>query len=147
MKNKSQVQEWFKYAKFDFDTVNHLYKYMRPQPLEIICYHSQQAAEKLLKALLTAKDISFNKSHDLTYLFDLYGDTSTESSKIYEACARLTPYGVSVRYPGGKNIVENDTKIAIQDMNIVKNWVSKEITLMQTLENKQKEKNEIELGR
>ena len=49
MKNKSQVQEWFKYAKFDFDTVNHLYKYMRPQPLEIICYHSQQAAEKLLK--------------------------------------------------------------------------------------------------
>lgn len=58
---------------------------MRPQPLEIICYHSQQVAEKLLKALLTAKDISFNKSHDLTYLFDLYGDTSTESSKIYQA--------------------------------------------------------------
>ena len=38
-------------AQKDYDVAKHLYDIFRPMPLEIICYQSQQAGEKALKAL------------------------------------------------------------------------------------------------
>lgn len=38
---------------------------------EIIGFHAQQASEKLLKALLMAKNIPYRKTHDLRELIDL----------------------------------------------------------------------------
>ena len=40
------VAEWFKYADMDFAAAEHMLT-LHPQPLEIICFHCQQAAEKI----------------------------------------------------------------------------------------------------
>ena len=40
--------EWAQFARSDMDTAIHLFNTMRPMPLEIICYHCQQAVEKML---------------------------------------------------------------------------------------------------
>lgn len=103
-------------------------------PVEIVCYHCKQAAEKLLKGLLTAKELQFDKKHDLTYLFDLLDYKEPNNTIIFEACARLTPYGVSIRYPGAKEISREEMTLAISDMNKIGSFVKKEILKIQNLE-------------
>ncbi len=51
MSNKDIALEWFKIAESDLASANFLRK-MHPPPLENICYHCQQAAEKFLKGYL-----------------------------------------------------------------------------------------------
>lgn len=135
------INEWFRLSKHDSDTVNYLYKNMPSAPVEIVCYHCQQAAEKLLKGLLTAKEIQFDKKHDLTYLFDLLDYKEKDATVVFEACARLTPYGVSVRYPGAKEISKEEMALAVSDMNKVGSFVRKEILKIQNFE-KTNQKNQ-----
>jgi len=49
--DKLIVDEWLKFAENDLTAV-HILSAHHPMQLEIICYHSQQAAEKALKAYL-----------------------------------------------------------------------------------------------
>jgi len=39
--------------------------------LDTLCFHRQQAAEKLLKAALSSLDLSYPLTHDLEALLDL----------------------------------------------------------------------------
>ena len=43
--------EWLEFAKMDLGAAEYLLT-MHPLPVEIICYHCEQAAEKFLKAVL-----------------------------------------------------------------------------------------------
>ena len=45
------VAEWLRFVKMDQNTACHLFESMHPQPLEIICFHCQQAAEKAINNL------------------------------------------------------------------------------------------------
>ena len=45
---------WLSFAKTDLGVANYLNENYHPKPLEIICYHCQQAAEKAIKALIVA---------------------------------------------------------------------------------------------
>ena len=49
-------KEWLEFAAMDLTPHSSLLG-MRPVPVEIICYHCEQAAEKLLKAVLVAADV------------------------------------------------------------------------------------------
>ena len=51
MGNNDLFHEWMKYAVADFTAATHLTSH-HPVQLEIVCYHSQQAGEKALKAIL-----------------------------------------------------------------------------------------------
>ena len=57
--------EWLDFAYMDLSAAEHLLT-MRPLPVEIICYHCEQAAEKFLKATLVQFDREPPKTHDLT---------------------------------------------------------------------------------
>lgn len=45
---KTVTNEWFIYVQMDYNSADYLQN-MYPMPIEIICYHCQQCAEKLLK--------------------------------------------------------------------------------------------------
>ena len=45
------VQRWLDFAENDLAVAKHLLETFHPKPLEIICYHCQQAAEKAIKAV------------------------------------------------------------------------------------------------
>jgi len=64
------VQLWIEKAKEDWGTVEIL-RESEYCPKGVICFHCQQYAEKLLKALLTASGIEFPKTHDLRRLIQL----------------------------------------------------------------------------
>ena len=44
-----QVREWYEMAAADLGGAKHLDATYYPKPLELICYHCQQAAEKAIK--------------------------------------------------------------------------------------------------
>lgn len=56
MDNKTGAQEWFDLAVMDMRSAEYLTN-MKPVPIEIICYHCQQSAEKYLKGYLVKKEV------------------------------------------------------------------------------------------
>ena len=107
------VAEWLKYAEMDFVTAEHLLT-LRPLPLEIICYHCQQAAEKYLKGYLVFKGaVEPPKTHDLVLLRIDSMETDIRFDSISRACEVLTRYGVQPRYPNEMEITESDMQKAL----------------------------------
>ena len=127
MKNESDVKEWVCYADMDVLSANHLNEIQYRKPREIICYHCQQAAEKMLKALILAYDGDLQKTHDLGLLADELSEFITFSEKVLNSVDALTPYGVKIRYPQELNIEETHVAKAILDMKIVYDFVKNKI--------------------
>ncbi len=46
------AKEWLSFAASDLGVAEHLFKTYYPKPLEIICFHCQQASEKAVKAII-----------------------------------------------------------------------------------------------
>ncbi|MGO8989758.1 MAG: HEPN domain-containing protein [bacterium] len=93
------TREWVRKAEIDFKTAAHLSQ-GGPDFAEGVAFHSQQTAEKYLKALLVWHQIEFQKTHDIEALLKLVGKVDDRLPKILQDTAILTPYGVDYRYPG-----------------------------------------------
>ncbi|MBI4023486.1 MAG: HEPN domain-containing protein [Verrucomicrobia bacterium] len=63
-----------------------------------IGFHCQQAAEKLLKALLSQKEIRFQKTHDLQELMTLLVKAGSPLPESLSRVDEWTPYAVEWRY-------------------------------------------------
>lgn len=90
--------EWLDLAEMDLGAAEYLLG-MRPVPVEIICYHCEQAAEKMLKGTLAQFGMEPPKTHDLIQLCKLCMERDPQFEQLADACVELTPYGVQVRYP------------------------------------------------
>lgn len=122
MADKSPYIEWKQFAKMDFDAAKHLNSTMYPKPLEIICYHCQQAAEKLLKAVIISNGGAIEKTHDLGLLAEHCAKYVSVSDDIYDSCDNLTPYGVKIRYPDELYLEEHHVVSALADTQSVFDW-------------------------
>ena len=108
------IAEWFQIADSDLASAEYLHG-MRPQPLEIICYHCQQSAEKYLKGYLIYKGITDPpKIHELNRLCEMCSDFEPSFCDIDKACAVLTRYAVQPRYPHELGITEYDMLKALE---------------------------------
>jgi HEPN domain-containing protein len=58
----------------------------------------KQASEKLLKALLMAKNIPYRRTHDLRELIDLIRDNDIEFPESLMEIRTLSPFAVEFRY-------------------------------------------------
>lgn len=95
MKNESDVKEWVRYANMDVLSANHLNEIQYPKPLEIICYHCQQAAEKMLKALLLKirypQELNIKEYHVVKALSDMktiYDFVTNKINELQAPCNR-----------------------------------------------------------
>ena len=93
------TREWVWKAESDFKTAGHLCQ-GGPDFAEGAAFHSQQSAEKYLKAFLVWHQIEFPKTHDIEALFRLAGKADDKIPEILREAVILTPYGVDYRYPG-----------------------------------------------
>lgn len=93
------VSEWTLKAEHDLGTAETLIKHS-PDYTDVICFHCQQAVEKFIKAYLCSKGISFQKSHDLNYLWELLEDEKMKDEDTYSAIDSLNAFSVASRYPG-----------------------------------------------
>lgn len=75
---------------------------------EIFGFHCQQAAEKLLKAILSKLGINFPRTHNLRLLMDLLADAGHPLPANLSGLDTLTPYGTLFRYEDIPTEVELD---------------------------------------
>ena len=122
MDKKSIAREWFDIAETDLSSAEFLQN-MRPVPIEIICYHCQQCAEKYLKGYLSFNGGKISKSHDLPLLNKLCLQYDKDFKEINEDCLYLTDCSVVVRYPFNLDLEESDMIIAIKHAQKVKSLV------------------------
>jgi len=101
-------------AEEDFNAAKSLFTH-GASFLSTVCFHSQQATEKYLKAFLTYCQVEFPKTHDIDELLDRIAPTDSKLSESLRDVIVLTNYGVDVRYPGDfPNLTVSDAQQAIQ---------------------------------
>lgn len=122
----SWSSEWLEFAHMDLRAAEYLLT-MHPLPVEIICYHCEQAAEKFLKAVLVQFDREPPKTHDLIQLCKLCGEIDAQFEQVADACIELTPYGVQVRYPSNLELDETDVACALKECRIVQDFVCQKL--------------------
>lgn len=86
-------------ARKDFDAL----RGMLDNPLfadEIFGFHAQQAIEKLLKAWLAARAVTFPLTHDLSRLLDLLEENGADVSRFW-SLVEYTVFAVQARYEAG----------------------------------------------
>lgn len=121
-----EYTEWLNFADEDYQSAEILYG-QHKKPVNIICYHCQQAAEKYLKAYLVYKDTSFEKIHDLLKILDYCQNLNPAFSEIARECMQLNPFSVITRYPSELELLESDANAAIEAACKVGNFVKGKI--------------------
>jgi HEPN domain-containing protein len=117
--------EWLRFARMDITAAQDLYSKQqnpRHRPIEIILYHSQQGAEKALKAFIIQQVLSIEdlRTHDLQFLRKTCTkwDDSFSKPRVTKHCALLDPFSVTIRYP-----IHNyplDSALALRGLNSAK---------------------------
>ncbi|MCY7285798.1 MAG: HEPN domain-containing protein [Cyanobacteria bacterium CAN_BIN43] len=97
---KPITQEWVNKAEGDFATAQRELQVQQSPNYDAVCFHSQQCAEKYLKACLQEAAIAFIKTHDLTVLLDRLIILEPSWEIMRPTLDALTTYGVEFRYPG-----------------------------------------------
>jgi len=92
------TRSWLVKAKEDLNAANVLLSY-NLSVQSAVGFHSQQAAEKFLKALLTWYQIEFPKTHNLGELLDLISKVNPDLADSLHHITALNPYGIEYRYP------------------------------------------------
>lgn len=114
-----QYELFYKKAGVDFKAAQNLYEDVQKGDteldLEIIFFHLQQTAEKLLKSLLSFMEISFPKIHDLEELLNLIHQNNINLQTNNEKLTDLGDYAVEGRY----SIIHDDFEDAKEYFNII----------------------------
>jgi HEPN domain-containing protein len=92
------VRQWVLKAEEDFGALQQLLK--NPLFPNVVGFHSQQAAEKYLKALLLNYGLEFPKTHDLVDLLERLEKKRPSIAAKLDKAKWLSPVAVSTRYPG-----------------------------------------------
>jgi len=92
----TNMQRWLELAG---DDVRMAELAMAEGILHQVCFHSEQAAEKLLKAYLVSRKGSYPKTHSLIQLFHLCRMEDSGFEDLAERCEFLDQFYIATRYP------------------------------------------------
>lgn len=97
-------------------------------PCDTVCFHCQQAAEKLLKAVLAANGRPPPRTHVLLVLLEEVAAFLPSVEGLRDDLAILTPYAVAARYPDDDAEMPdlNDAREARQCAQRVLSWLQSE---------------------
>jgi HEPN domain-containing protein len=127
-----EYREWLAFAQTDYNCAAYLNQApFHPRPLNVICYHCQQAAEKAIKALIVffGSQGGMPKVHDLSFLLNqvkkiMYEQKGLEISRDFmEMADGLSKYGVAPRYPNEIEVDEFQTAKALKNSAIILDWI------------------------
>jgi HEPN domain-containing protein len=93
----TETREWLARARADLESRTALIA--AALPAEAL-FHAQQCAEKAMKALLTWRQVSFRKTHDLDELKQACVPLAGNAAAHLAGIERLSPYAWRFRYPG-----------------------------------------------
>ena len=129
---EEEYKEWLTFARTDFESAKYLDGApFHPRPLNVICYHCQQAAEKAVKALIVyfGSQGGMPKVHDISFLLNQIKNIVLEQKDItiehdlLITANSLSKYGVAPRYPNEIEVDEYQVKKALADSETILKWV------------------------
>lgn len=94
------VEEWVRKAVADLQTAKRESRVRRNPNFDAVCFHAQQAVEKMLKAKLASMRRDIPRTYDLTQLLDALLDAEPLWEVWKPALDELVSYAVEFRYPG-----------------------------------------------
>jgi HEPN domain-containing protein len=94
-----EVQAWMRRADNDLRSAQ-VDLAADPPLIEDALFHCQQAAEKAMKAFLTAHDTAFRKTHDLDELAATCEERDASLKVALDPARDLTVFAWAFRYPG-----------------------------------------------
>jgi len=97
MKNRKVAERFLNKANQDMIVIEK-WRQDPEIPDEILGFHAQQAAEKMLKAVLAYEGIEFPFTHRLADLIDLGREQGIVLPERWEDLRFLTPFAVDFRY-------------------------------------------------
>ena len=80
---------------------------------DVICFHLQQAAEKILKAYLQACSIEFPRTHDLDALLDICAVVTDRLEVYRDRLEVFIPYAVMLRYDLDYEPTREETRVGL----------------------------------
>ena len=96
-------------------------------PDHVAGFLAQQAVEKAIKAVLTARGTAYDRSHDLDYLYGLIEDAGLQPTAEVRKAVALTPWAVDARYAGPFDAPALDRKDTLQTVTAVLGWAAEAI--------------------
>ena len=121
-----EAKRWMDYAKSDLDAANILLEKGDFFPRQI-CFMSQQAGEKALKAILVYLGINFPKTHDLDLIRELI-PVGWEVKEKFPQLYDLSVWAVESRYPGHTpDVTEGEAQETLRLAEAVFDAVSAEL--------------------
>ena len=95
---KTNFQAWLRKAEHDFLSIQNNIS-AEETPWDVVCFHAQQAAEKILKAFIIYHGYTVEKTHDLIQLLSVCVNIEPSLIVLESDCQELNYYSVSSRYP------------------------------------------------
>jgi len=118
-------EQWLRIVKEDLAVAKVL---LKEEFFSSVAYHSQQAAEKALKAFLVFKDRPVLKSHDLLKLLKLCSLIDGDFQKLFDAADYINPFSTKFRYPDEFSIPDLQVaQLAIKHAQSIVTFVNKKI--------------------
>lgn len=115
-------------AEEDWNVAQMLYRARKHPSYNATCVHTQQCAEKNLKARLQEAGIAFSKTHNLVTLHGLVLPVESGWNVMLADLKFLNSFSVDVRYPG-KTATKSDAKDAIKSCRSIRALVRQSLNL------------------
>lgn len=109
--SETKPEAWLAKADEDLLAVRNLLA-ATEVPWSIVCFHSQQAAEKYLKAFIVSSGTKPEYIHDLIRLLKVCTMTDPSVAVLEADCRSLNSYAADVRYP---DLEEEATEVMARD--------------------------------
>lgn len=114
--------EWAEKAEGDFVTAGRELKARNSPNYDAVCFHSQQVAEKYLKAFLQEHGQPISRTHGLLDLLALCIKIEPEFHIIRADLNMLEGYSVQFRYPG-LSANKSEAKAAFKTAAVVREYI------------------------
>ena len=129
---RALTQEWIDKAEGDFHTAGREMRTRKAPNYDAVCFHSQQCAEKYMKAYLQERDQRFPFVHDLIELLELCLPYDGTFELQRDLLKDLTRYAVEIRYPG-ELATREDARAAFQAMKVVRAVLRQRLELLEAV--------------
>jgi HEPN domain-containing protein len=116
---KPITREWVEKAEGDFRSARRELRVRSHPNHDLVCFLSQQCAEKYLKAQLVEAGISFPKTHDLVALLKMLLPVEPLLASVRCNVDGLTDYAVEFRYPS-ESATKEEARAALADCHAVR---------------------------
>ena len=110
---KPETVEWVGKADADLDTAKREVAIVESPNYDAVCFHSQQCAEKYLKAVMVEDGLRVPRIHDLEALLNSSVSRHPELQKVIHLARILSAMAVEVRYPG-MTVDEDDAEESVR---------------------------------